>query len=191
MTPVVTTAHHHAHPGETMDGQDFSTTISTHRTPDEVFAAVVDTRGWWSEHIDGGTTRVGDRFTYHYFDNHRCTVELTEVVPGEKVVWRVLDNYFSFTQDRTEWTGTELVFAISPTADGAQLHFTHVGLVPEYECFDLCSKSWGFYVGTSLRELIDTGKGRPNTRTAGGELYRAPTPVRSVIGTRAAAPRRP
>ncbi|KOX18808.1 ATPase [Saccharothrix sp. NRRL B-16348] len=168
-----------------MAGQDFSTTISTDRTPQEAFAAVVDPRGWWSEHIDGATAEVGDQFTYYYMNDHRCTVELTEVVPGRRVVWRVLDNFFSFTADRTEWTGTDIVFDISETPEGSRLRFTHVGLVPEYECFDLCTKSWGFYVAVSLRELITTGKGRPNIRTADADLNQAP--VKSVLGTRGAA----
>ena len=38
------------------------------------------------------------------------------------------------------------------------------GLVPEYECFNVCSNAWGFYVKTSLRSLITTGKGRPNQK---------------------------
>lgn len=157
-----------------MSQEDFSTTIPVSQTPEEVFAAVTNVRGWWSEDIDGGTAEFGDEFTYRYFDDHRCTIKLTEVVPGERVVWRVLDNYFSFTEDRSEWTGTDIVFEISKTDAGTELRFTHLGLVPEYECFAVCSKSWGFYIGVSLRELITTGVGRPNTKAAGGEFYRAP-----------------
>jgi len=46
------------------------------------------------------------------------------------------------------------------------LTFTHVGLVPEYECFEVCSDGWGTYVGQSLRALITTGKGMPNVGEA-------------------------
>jgi hypothetical protein len=55
-------------------------------------------------------------------------------VPGEKVVW----------QGKTE------------------LRFTHVGLVPAFECYGGCSDAWGFYINDSLRSLITTGKGQPN-----------------------------
>jgi len=44
------------------------------------------------------------------------------------------------------------------------IRFTHVGLVPEYECFDVCSNSWDFYLYTSLRALIRTGHGLPNSK---------------------------
>jgi hypothetical protein len=53
---------------------------------------------------------------------------------------------------------------ISETDGGTETRFTHLGLIPEYECFDVCSDAWGFYVNTSLRSLITTGAGQPNGR---------------------------
>jgi uncharacterized protein YndB with AHSA1/START domain len=146
--------------------EDFSTTITVDRTPKEVFAAVTDPRGWWSQDITGGTSAAGDEFTYVNGKEHRCTMRVTEVVPAEKVTWRVLDNYFSFTQDQTEWTGTEISFEISENHEGTELRFTHHGLGPEYECFDLCKKAWSFYIRESLRDLITTGVGKPNPKAA-------------------------
>ncbi len=43
-----------------------------------------------------------------------------------------------------------------------ELRFTHVGLVPAYQCYNVCSDAWGTYVKGSLRDLITTGKGQPN-----------------------------
>lgn len=63
----------------------------------EVFNAITNVRGWWSEEIEGSTEKVNDEFTYQYNDVHRCKMRLAEVVPGKKVVWQVLDNHFSFT----------------------------------------------------------------------------------------------
>jgi hypothetical protein len=54
-----------------------------------------------------------------------------------------MDNYFDFTQDKSEWKGTKIVFEISQKDNKTQLHFTHVGLVPEYECYDICRQGWG------------------------------------------------
>jgi hypothetical protein len=36
------------------------------------------------------------------------------------------------------------------------------GLVPAYECYDVCSNAWGQYITGSLRKLITTGTGEPN-----------------------------
>jgi hypothetical protein len=91
-------------------------------------------------------------------------MRLTEVIPGNKVVWFVLDNYFDFTKDKSEWKGTEITFEVSTKGNTTEIRFTHRGLVPEYECFDTCSNAWGSYINGSLRSLITTGKGQPNQK---------------------------
>ncbi len=143
----------------TKNNQDFTTTILVDQTPGEVFNAVTNVRAWWSDAIEGGTEKLNDEFTYHYQDIHKCKMKLVEVIPDKKVVWLVLENYFNFTKDSSEWTGTKVIFDISKQGDKTQLIFTHEGLVPEYECFDVCSTGWGGYINGSLLSLITTGEG--------------------------------
>jgi predicted phosphohydrolase len=145
-----------------MNSQDFTTSFAVDQTPAEAFAAITNVRGWWSEDIEGSTDKLDDEFTYRHEDVHRCKLRLTEVIPDQKVAWLVLDNYFNFTQDTTEWTGTEIIFEVSAKGNQTEVRFTHLGLVPEYECFDICSNAWGSYINGSLRSLITTGKGQPN-----------------------------
>jgi hypothetical protein len=147
-----------------MSDQDYATSFTVDQTPEEAFAAITNPRGWWSEGIQGGTAKAGDEFTYQYEDIHRCKIKLTEVVPDEKVVWFVEENYFNFTEDKTEWTGTEITFEVAQKGDKTEVSFTHLGLVPEYECFDICSNSWGSYVNGSLKSLITMGAGQPNEK---------------------------
>ncbi len=152
-----------------MKDQDFTTSFLVDQTPEEAFDAINNPRGWWSEEIEGSTNQLGGEFTYHYKDHHRCRIKITEFVPGKKVVWRVLDNYFDFTEDKSEWKDTEITFEIARNGNKTEVRFAHLGLVPEYECFDVCSNAWGSYINGSLRSLITTGKGKPNpreTRTA-------------------------
>lgn len=145
-----------------MTAPDFTTTLTVDQTPEEVFNAINDVRGWWSEEIEGPTDKLHDEFLYHYEDVHRCHMKLIEVIPSKKVVWQVLDNYFKFTEDASEWTGTTIHFAISEQDGKTHLHFTHRGLVPTYECFTICRDAWTNYLHNSLRSLITTGKGQPN-----------------------------
>jgi hypothetical protein len=140
----------------------FTTTLSVDQNPEEVFAAVANVRGWWSENIDGPTNIPGETFTYHNQDVHRCTIRVAEMTAPTRVVWKVVDNHFNFTDDTTEWNGTEIHFDIAANGSKTEIRFTHLGLVPAYECFDVCSNSWDFYLHTSLRGLIRTGKGLPN-----------------------------
>nr|WP_314898251.1 SRPBCC domain-containing protein [uncultured Flavobacterium sp.] len=146
-----------------MRNQDFTTTLLVNQTPEEVFNAINNVRGWWSEEIEGSTDQVNDVFTYHYEDIHRCQMKLIEVTPNEKVVWLVIENYFNFTKDKSEWTGTKISFEISKKDNQTQIRFTHLGLVPEYECYDICRDAWSNYIHNSLRSLITTGKGQPNS----------------------------
>ena len=133
-------------------------------TPKEVFEAVNNVRGWWSGDITGITDKLGAEFTYRYKDFHRSTQKITEFVPGKKVVWHVTDSYLGFVKDKTEWNGTDIVFEITKKDNKTQLTFTHVGLVPDFECYDDCSNAWGSYVNGSLKKLITKGKGKPNKK---------------------------
>ncbi len=145
-----------------MPASDFTTTLLVDQNPNEVFHAVNNVRGWWSEEIEGGTEKLNDEFTYHFEDIHQCKMKLIEVVPDKKVVWLVLSNYFKFTKDKTEWKGTNVIFEISQKDNKTMLRMTHQGLVPEYECFEICRDAWTSYIQNSLRNLIVTGKGQPN-----------------------------
>jgi hypothetical protein len=145
-----------------MDHQHFTATFAVDQSPDEAFAAINNVRGWWSGDIEGKTDELGAEFTYRYQDIHYSKQKITELVPGKRVVWHVLDGYLNFAEDKTEWTGTDIMFDVSKDGDKTEVRFTHVGLVPEFECFDNCSNAWGFYINSSLRSLISTGKGEPN-----------------------------
>jgi Activator of Hsp90 ATPase homolog 1-like protein len=144
--------------------RSFTAVLTVDQTPQEAFQAIKNVRGWWSEDIEGDTGKAGGEFTYQYKTAHRCRIRVTELVPGEKVGWHVLDNYFDFTLGNSEWANTEIHFEITLRDGKTEIRFTHVGLVPEYECFDVCSNSWDFYLRTSLRALIRTGHGLPNRK---------------------------
>jgi len=67
-----------------------------------------------------------------------------------------------FSDDKTEWTGTDIALDISTQDGTTEVRFANIGLVADFECFDSCSGAWGFYINTSLRNLIATGDGQPN-----------------------------
>jgi hypothetical protein len=81
-------------------------------------------------------------------------------------VWHVTDAQLNFVEDKNEWNGTEVVFDIAKKGDQTEVTFTHVGLVPAFECYGGCSGAWGFYINDSLRNLITQGKGQPNEKEA-------------------------
>jgi hypothetical protein len=142
-----------------MNDENFTITFTVDQTPEEAFAAINNVRGWWSGEIEGNTDKLGDEFTYRYADVHRSKQQITELIPSRRVVWHVSEGYVNFTQDKSEWTGTDITFDISRMGDKTEVRFTHIGLVPEYECFDSCSNAWGFYINSRLRSLITRRRG--------------------------------
>jgi hypothetical protein len=144
-----------------MSEKSYSTTFSVDKTPAEVVEAIADVRGWWSKDVEGPTDKQGEEFYYHTGDSHKCNIKVTELVPGQKVSWLVVKNFFDFTEDSTEWTGTTMDFEVTGGDDGSEVRFTHNGLVPTYECYDVCTGGWDFYIGKSLPEFIETGSRQP------------------------------
>src|SRR5664279_3741663 len=140
-----------------MTTNDFTTSLLVDQTPKQVFDAINNVRGWWSEEIEGSTDTLNAEFDYHYQDVHRCKMKITELVPEKKVVWLVLDNYFKFTKDQTEWTNTKVIFEITEKDNKTQIRFTHQGLVPEHECYDVCKNAWTQYIQQSLFNLVTLG----------------------------------
>jgi hypothetical protein len=139
---------------ETMNDQNFTTTFTVDQTPEKAFAAINNVRGWWSGEIEGSTDKLGDEFTYRYEDVHYSKQKVTELIPGKKVVWLVLDSQLNLVSDKSEWNGTKITFEIAKKGANTEVRFTHVGLVPDYECYGACSNAWGSYINGSLRSLI-------------------------------------
>lgn len=149
-------------------------TMTVDQTPDQVFAAITNVRGWWNENLIGDTAALHDEFVFTDDYTHAgetaqgkegirfARFQLTEIVPGRRVVWHCVDSYLTFVDDRDEWTDTNVVFDIATTAQGTTLHFTHAGLTAaKSACFEACSDGWTFYVTKSLPQLIGTGAGQP------------------------------
>ena len=149
-----------------MKKQDFTMIMEFEKTPQEVYDAINNVRGWWSETIEGGTHELHDEFIYRHKDLHYSKQKLVELMPGKKVVWHVTDGWLSFINKRNEWVGTDIIFEIFEKNNKTEIRFTHKGLVPGCECFDACKNGWSYYLLESLAPLITTGKGQPDKEEA-------------------------
>jgi hypothetical protein len=144
-----------------MGDQHFTTAFLVDKTPDEIFNAINNVRGWWKADIAGDSSRLDDEFVARFGDVHYSRHKLVEVVPDQKVVWLTVDAALTFVEDKGEWIGTTISFEILPKDGQYEVRFTQQGLTPQLECYNACSNAWMGYVQDSLRELIVTGKGLP------------------------------
>lgn len=145
-----------------MSAENFTMDFLVNQSPEEVFGAVTNVRGWWSEMLEGASHNAGDEFVYRHKDVHYSKQKLIEVIPNQKVVWLVTDSNLNFIEQHDEWTGTTVVFEISREGDKTKLHFTHRGLTPAIKCFGACSGGWTYYLKGSLLPLITEGLGKPD-----------------------------
>jgi hypothetical protein len=141
-----------------MKTHDFTTTLLVDQSPAAVFNTVNQPQNWWSGEIEGNSTRLNDEFTYRYKELHLSRQRIVEMIPDQKVVWLVTDSRINYAEDINEWTGTRISFEITEKGGKTELRFSHIGLVPEIECFDSCSGAWTQLIQNGLFSLITTGK---------------------------------
>lgn len=146
----------------TTTGRDYSTSFTVEQSPEVVYAAIVNVAAWWTGQVEGRADEPGAQFSYRHLPQHFSRQQVVELDPSRRVVWRVVDSDLAFTSEPGEWTGSRIVFDIVPAADGTELRFTHIGLMPNVECFGACSTAWRHYINGSLHNLITAGEGLPD-----------------------------
>jgi hypothetical protein len=150
-----------------MKDKNYTSIIAVNKDTETSFKAIKNFRAWWSEEIEGNTDKLDETFFYHYKDVHVCKLKLIEEIPNKKLVYLVIDNAFNFTKDKTEWINTKLIFDILKEGEHSKITFTHEGLIPQYECYEVCNDAWTGYIQGSLKKLIETGTGKPNGKEGG------------------------
>ena len=141
--------------------KDFTFTVTTEKTPREVFQAIKQVRSWWSglyeEEFTGDSENLGDEFSFRAGGGaHYSKQKLVEIIPDEKLVWLITESDFTFIEKADEWTGTKLVFEISEKDGKTQLIFTHAGLTPEVECYDACAPAWSQYLKEKFLPFVNS-----------------------------------
>ena len=147
-----------------MENKNYSATLTVSQPANEVFKSINSVSKWWSENLEGDSEHLDGVFTIQFSGNSFVTHKLIEVVPDKKVVWLVTDCYLPWLADKTEWTNTKMSFEISTKGNSTEISFTHIGLVPEVECYDMCVKGWDQYIKGSLFKLITEEEGRPQKK---------------------------
>src|SRR4029077_2865872 len=113
--------------------------------------------GWWSD-ATTGESRQGGAITSVFpapegKEIGGMVYELVKLEPGKKVQWR-------FTAGPEEWVGTDLTFDLSRDGDQTLVLVGPGNRREAVEFMAHCSMKWATFL-LSLRQLVETGKGRP------------------------------
>jgi uncharacterized protein YndB with AHSA1/START domain len=123
----------------------------------EALSTVEGVGGWWTKETTG-ESRVGGvitvRFRDHGVEKGRMDLEVVKLNPGREVHWRV-------KAGPSEWLGTDVTFSLAEEGDYTVIAFGHRNWREAVAFTAHCSMKWATFL-LSLRELVETGRGRPS-----------------------------
>src|SRR5258706_9527019 len=137
--------------------KDYTCSITANITAKEAFENINHVSGWWAKNAKGKSKNLNDTFTV-LFGKTFGTIKIAEMVADKKIVWQVIDCYLDLFKDKTQWKDTKIIWEISTENKSTQIRMTHVGLVPEIECYNDCEKGWNFFITESLFQLMTRHK---------------------------------
>lgn len=147
--------------------EHFKQSLVLAATPAVVYAALTTPtglHGWWSEDCEVNM-QIGGTLLFRFGPNHK-EMRVEQLEPGRRVQWRCVAAHIDALTKKDEWVGTQLVFDLSLAENGGtRLDFEHIGLIPAFECYNLCNGGWQHFLA-SLKQYAETGRGTPWVKNA-------------------------
>jgi uncharacterized protein YndB with AHSA1/START domain len=136
--------------------RDFTSVKTIAARPERVLSALTTPEGvagWWGT-TSGSAAAVGDVLEVGFGTTRVVTMDVASLEPG-RIEW-----FVQRAPHTPEWDGTTILFELTPAADGTELRFRHVGLTPQFECYEMCHAGWTHYLA-SLAAYAERGVGDP------------------------------
>lgn len=134
--------------------------IEVDQTRGYVFNCILAVMKWWNPDFDGNNAQLSDEFIIRHGDVHYSKQQVVALIPGKKIEWLVTDCRLNWVENKTEWTGTKMVFYVRRYGNKTVVHFKHEGLTPQMECFGRVKESWDIAIKDWLFNFIVHGTTR-------------------------------
>jgi len=129
----------------------------------QVYKALTSLEGlsnWWTEEVLG-ETQIGGKIEFRFRSQTgeligSMVMEVQELNDIKDVRWRCVAG-------PEEWLGTEITFQLSEQDNQTIVLFGHRNWREAVEATYHCSMKWATFL-LSLREYLETGKGKPSPR---------------------------
>jgi uncharacterized protein YndB with AHSA1/START domain len=128
---------------------------------DKVYKAISTIDGlsnWWTSEVDGEEQLGGKlKFTFRTQTGEvkgEMTMEVTDLHAEKNIKWQCVEG-------PDEWIGTDITFNLSQGDDQTIIIFGHRNWQDATEFTAHCSMKWAVFL-LSLRDYIETGKGKPS-----------------------------
>jgi hypothetical protein len=109
----------------------YTVTIEIAKSPGDVFNHLINLKKWWPEDFDGDDIKLNSEFVFTTGDSHYSKNKVIEFVPNKKITWLVLEGIRK--TDSYNWTGTKMIFELTPQNNNTLIKFTYDGVVFEGE----------------------------------------------------------
>lgn len=124
----------------------------------EAIATIEGIAAWWTQDTSG-TSEVGKTIVVRFnsldgTELGSMHMDVKALDPGKKVQWK-------FAAGPEEWIGTEATFDLQQEGNYTIVLFGHRNWREEVEFKSHCSMKWATFL-LSLREFVETGKGKPS-----------------------------
>jgi len=136
---------------------NYSVSIELAKSPNDVFSHLINLKKWWPEDFEGEDIKLNSEFVFTMGDSHYSKNKVVEFVPGKKLVWLATEGIRK--TDNFEWTGTKMIFELTPKGNHTQLKFTYDGVVLENES-DRLVQICDMTVKEMFYNFIVNGKGK-------------------------------
>ena len=123
-------------------------------TPGQLFKALTESSGlsaWWTKaEIDGKQAR----FYFGPAGDHQVIMKINQKQENESLQWQCIAGPWQHTQS--------FDFDVLEHERGCALNFANRGWPKADEFFMHCNSKWGFFLGVSLKDHLEKGRGRPH-----------------------------
>jgi hypothetical protein len=104
-----------------------SVAIELPKSQEEVFNRLTNLKKWCSEDFDGNDIKLNSEFVFITGDSHFSKNKVIEFVPNEKLVWLTTEAIRK--TDSYDWSGTKMVFELTPKGKNTIIKFAYDGVV--------------------------------------------------------------
>jgi len=124
----------------------------------EALSTINGIAGWWTEHTSG-TSEPGETVVVRFLtpqgeEKGSMHMQVKAMEPNKMVAWK-------FTDGPEEWIDTNATFDLHVEGEYTIVLFGHRNWREAVEFTSHCSMKWAIFL-LSLKELVETGKGRPS-----------------------------
>jgi uncharacterized protein YndB with AHSA1/START domain len=126
----------------------------------KVYAALSSAQGiagWWTRETTVESPSGAIKVVFRAPDGGekgKMELQLAQLSPNQEVRWR-------FVAGPPEWIGTDVTFDLAQEGDNTIVIFGHRNWREQVEFMAHCSMKWATFL-LSLRELVETGRGKPS-----------------------------